>query len=109
MKQILLTFSSFLISIPLLSQSLSFDPTGIFAKCPNEFINYTVTNTSTAACTYDWTVTNGEILGGFLNGNVSTFTGGTLVQIKWFDTTISGSVKAVANLLSIFWKWVKNN
>jgi|GEM_PF-4000985 len=97
MKQILLVFSGFLIGIPLFGQSLSFDPTGVFAKCPNEWINYTVTNTSTAACTYGWTVTNGEIQGGVLNGSVSTFTGGTLIQIKWFDVTSGGSVSAVAN------------
>lgn len=88
---------SLLISLQTLSQTLSLNPNEVFAKCPNEWIIYTVTNTSTAACSYDWTVTNGEIQGGFLNGNVSTFTGGTLIQIKWFDVTTSGSVKAVAN------------
>lgn len=96
LKLLVMLFST-LLFFQANAQSLSLSPSEIFAKCPGEFLTYTVTNTSTAACTYNWTVTNGEITGGILNGSVSTFTGGTVVQIKWVNTTSNGSIQIVGN------------
>lgn len=95
MKKVLLALSGLFIFFQSFSQ-LSLDPNEVFAKCPNEFIVYTITNAVNAVCTYEWTVTNGEILGGFQNGNTSTFTGGSQVQIKWLNTTSSGSIQVNA-------------
>ena len=41
-------------------------------------------------------MTNGSIQGGSQNGNVSTFSGGTLVTITWTNTTSSGQISVVA-------------
>jgi hypothetical protein len=95
MKKVLLSLSGLFIFFQSFSQ-LSLDPNEVFAKCPNEFIVYTITNAVNAACNYEWTVTNGEILGGFQNGNTSTFSGGSQVQIKWLNTTSSGSIQVNA-------------
>lgn len=75
---------------------LSISPNEVFAQCPSQPIQYTVTNSVTPSCIYDWTVTKGSIQGGFQNGDVSTFTGGNLVSITWFDVTTSGQISVTA-------------
>jgi hypothetical protein len=75
---------------------LTITPNGVFAACPGESINYTVTNSITPSCTYDWTVTKGSIQGGFQDGDESTFSGGNMVSITWFDVTTSGQIQVTA-------------
>ncbi len=78
------------------SQTLTIAPNNSFDQCPNQPLQYTVNNSVTNACIFDWTVTNGSIQGGSQNGNISTFSGGTLVTITWNNTTSSGQVSVVA-------------
>lgn len=78
------------------SQAITFSPNNAFDQCPNQPLQYTVNNSVTNACIFDWTVTNGTITGGSQNGNVSTFSGGTLVTITWLNTTQSGLISVVA-------------
>lgn len=64
---------------------ITMSPTTAFAQCPGVTITYQANNSVTNSCIFDWTVTNGSIQGGFQNGNISTFSGGNLVTITWFD------------------------
>jgi hypothetical protein len=98
MKAIFVKFLVIVCSINhALSQGLVLNPDNTFAVCPGIWTIYTVTNSSFAPCTYYWNVTNGEIQGGILIGNRSSFTGGNLIQIKWFDTTNRGNVSVSAD------------
>lgn len=95
----LLVFTLFVIMIATAICSygqLSLSPNQVFAQCPNQPIQYTVTNSVTPSCIYDWTVTKGSIQGGSQNGDISTFTGGNLVIITWFDVTTSGQIQVTA-------------
>ena len=96
MKKILLTFFLFTFCLKVFSQSLTFSPTNAFDQCPGQPLQYTVNNSVTNSCIFDWTVTNGSIQGGSQNGNVSTFSGGTLVTVTWTNTTSSGQISVVA-------------
>lgn len=64
-------------------------PNITFAACPGEWINYTVNNQANPipTCYYTWTVTNGEIEGGFQNGATSTISGSNMltIKIRWFE------------------------
>ncbi|MCF6352651.1 MAG: hypothetical protein L3J06_06540 [Cyclobacteriaceae bacterium] len=62
---------------------LSIAPSESFAVCPDEWITYVVSNTDPFGCSYDWSVTNGEI-----DGNPN----GDTANIKWSNTADNGSL-----------------
>jgi hypothetical protein len=64
-------------------------PNITIAACPGEWIQYNVNNNANPipTCFYTWTVTNGEIDGGYQDGNIATISGYNvqLVRIRWFE------------------------
>jgi hypothetical protein len=70
------------------------------SKCPGISYSYTVTNSVTTTCIYEWTVTNGVISGGTQNGSTSTFSGGENVTITWFDVKSGGTISVTARTCS---------
>lgn len=95
MKRIFTILAFLLLALSGFAQ-ISMSPNPTFAQCPGVAITYSANNSVTNSCIFDWTVTNGSIQGGFQNGNVSTFSGGNLATITWFDVTQSGQIKIQA-------------
>jgi hypothetical protein len=91
MKIIFTTLSFLLIGLSGYSQ-ITINPSPVFAECPGVALIYQADNSVTNSCIFDWTVTNGSIQGGIQNGNVSTYSGGNLVTITWFDVTQNGQI-----------------